>query len=44
MYKILAAEMLPENQTEYTSVSVNKVWDDVTIKMDNVQVKLLFNC
>lgn len=24
----LAAEMLPENQTEYTSVSVKKVWDD----------------
>lgn len=24
----LAAEMLPENQTEYTSISVNKVWDD----------------
>lgn len=43
----LAAEMLPENQTEYTSVSVNKVWDDVNNqdgqRSSEVTVQLLAN-
>ena len=43
----LAAEMLSENQTEYTSVSVNKVWDDVNNqdgqRSSEVTVQLLAN-
>lgn len=43
----LAAEMLPENQTEYTSVTVNKVWDDVNNqdgqRSSEVTVQLLAN-
>lgn len=43
----MAAEMLPENQTEYTSVSVNKVWDDANNqdgqRSSEVTVQLLAN-
>lgn len=43
----LAAKMLPENQTEYTSVSVNKVWDDANNqdgqRSSEVTVQLLAN-
>ncbi|MCR5051533.1 MAG: Cna B-type domain-containing protein [Streptococcus sp.] len=44
---LMAAEMLPENQTEYTSVSVNKVWDDANNqdgqRSSEVTVQLLAN-
>lgn len=43
----LAAEMLPENQTEYTSVSVNKVWDDSDdqdgLRPNSIDVQLYAN-
>ncbi|MCY7156761.1 Cna B-type domain-containing protein [Streptococcus gallolyticus] len=44
---LMAVEMLPENQTEYTSVSVNKVWDDANNqdgqRSSEVTVQLLAN-
>ncbi|MCY7179682.1 Cna B-type domain-containing protein [Streptococcus gallolyticus subsp. gallolyticus] len=44
---LMAVEMLPENQTEYTSVSVNKVWDDANNqdgqRSSEVIVQLLAN-
>ncbi|MGT2898456.1 Cna B-type domain-containing protein [Streptococcus macedonicus] len=43
----LAAEMLPENQTEYTSVSVKKVWDDSDdqdgLRPNSIDVQLYAN-
>lgn len=39
----LAAEMLPENQTEYTSVSVKKVWDDSDDQDGFVLILLMSN-